>query len=85
MDVCANRKTECSKRNGEGDVHRGRTRWVLQPKALVRNVSRVSNGAHYPRRQAPGLDVSGWDGEHNANQGVSDAEEDGRTDPRPTT
>src|SRR5215472_3372215 len=66
MDVCANSKSECSKRDGEGDVQGGRTRGVLQPKALVRNVSCVANGAHYPRPQAPRLHVNSWYGEHDA-------------------
>jgi len=56
----------------------------LQPKALVRYVNCVANGAHYPRRQAPRLHVSGWYGESDANEGVPDTEENGRTYPRLT-
>jgi hypothetical protein len=84
MDVCANSKPEGSKRNGEGDVQGRRARRVVQPKALVRNVSRESNGAHYPRRQAPRLHVSGRYREHDANEGVPDTEEKDRSDPRLT-
>jgi hypothetical protein len=82
MDVCANRKPERSKRNGEGNVQGGRTRGVLQPKALVRNVSRVPKGAHYPRSQAPRLRVSGRYSEHDTNEGVPNTDENGRTHPR---
>jgi len=56
----------------------------LQPKALVRYVNCVAHGAHYPRRQAPRLHVSGWYGESDANEGVPDTEENGRTYPRLT-
>jgi len=84
MDVCADRKAECSKRDGEGDVQGRRTRWVLQPKAFVRNVGRVSNGAHHPRGQAPRLHVMGRYREHDANEGVPDTEEDDRPSPRLT-
>ena len=84
MDVRANSKAERSKRHGEGDMQGGRTSWVLQPKALVPDVSRESDEAHDPRPQAPRLHVSGRCREHDANEGVPDAEENDRTDPRLT-
>ena len=81
MDISANSKSKCSKRNGEGDVQGGRARRVLQPKALARNVSAVSNGAHYPRRQAPRLYVIGGYREDDTDEGVPDTEKNGRTYP----
>ena len=84
MDVCANREPECSKCNGDGDVQGGRTGRVLQPNALVRDVRRVSSGAHDPRRQAPRLHVGVRDREQDANEGVPDTEKNDRRDPRLT-
>ena len=84
MDVCANREPECSKCNGDRDMQGGRPRRVLRPNALARDVRRVSNGAHDPRRQAPRLHLGVRDREQNANEGVPDTEKNGRTHPRLT-
>ena len=84
MDVCADGEPECSKRNGDGNVQGGQRRRILQSKALVRNVSRISGGAYYPRRRAPRLHVSGRNREHDPNEGVPDTQKNGRTDPRLT-
>ena len=84
MDVCANSEPECSKCNGDGDVQGGRPKRVLQPNALVRNVSPVSNGAYDPRGQAPRLHVRRRYREHDANKGVPDAQENGHRYPRLT-
>lgn len=45
-------------------------------------MSRVSNGAHYPRRQAPRVDMRGRYGEHGTNERVPDTEEERRQHPR---
>src|ERR1700737_227457 len=84
MDVCADSKPEGPKRHGEGDVQGGHTRGVPQAKALVGNVSRVSDGAHHPRRQAPRLSVSRRYREHDADGGIEDSEENDRANPRLT-
>ena len=84
MDVRANSEPECSKGNSGGDVSRGHSRRVPQLKLLVRDVRRVSNGAHNPRGEAPRLHVCARDREQDANEGVADAEKHGSTHPRLT-
>src|SRR5438874_1548698 len=85
MEVCADRQAEAAERDGEGNVQRGWTRRVVQPKALVDDVGRESERAHRPRRESPCLHVRDRHGEPDTYSRVSGPEGHGHWNPRWTT